>query len=156
GADAARCHRLRTGRRRRASRAGRRRRQSSRTGRRDGRRTGDRILVRPAAAVRGVPGGDVMTGHGQFLPILILAATLVFAAFRLRRRAATRTPTAPPERSLAAPAFTGVVGLIAEREVRQRLRGRVFRVATLVLLIGVAAAVVIPVVTKGKAQAQQV
>lgn len=49
----------------------------------------------------------------------------------------------------------GVIGLVAEREIRQRLRGRVFRVATALLLIGVAAAIVIPVATKGKSHPQQ-
>lgn len=43
----------------------------------------------------------------------------------------------------------GVVGLVAEREIRQRVRGRVFRVATILLLVGVAAAIVIPAKTKG-------
>lgn len=50
----------------------------------------------------------------------------------------------------------GVTGLVAAREIRQRLRGRVFRVATALLLIGVAAAIVIPVTTKGTTHAQQV
>jgi ABC-2 type transport system permease protein len=49
----------------------------------------------------------------------------------------------------------GVVGLVAEREIRQRLRGRVFRVATALLLLGVGAAIVLPVVTKGKSHPQQ-
>lgn len=51
---------------------------------------------------------------------------------------------------------SGLVGLIAGREIRQRLRGRMFRVATLLLLVGVAAAVVIPAATKGKSQTQHV
>jgi ABC-2 type transport system permease protein len=50
----------------------------------------------------------------------------------------------------------GVVGLVAAREVRQRVRGRVFRVATLLILAGVAAAVVIPTVSRGKAHPRQV
>jgi ABC-2 type transport system permease protein len=60
------------------------------------------------------------------------------------------TTSGPP------PARYGVVRLIAGREIRQRLRGRVFRIATLVLLIGVAAAVVIPAATKGKPHLQRV
>ncbi len=39
----------------------------------------------------------------------------------------------------------GDTGLVAEREVRTRIRGRVFRAATLLILAGVAAAIVIPV-----------
>jgi ABC-2 type transport system permease protein len=51
---------------------------------------------------------------------------------------------------------SGPVGLIAAREVRQRLRGRAFRIATLLLLLGVAAAVIVPVATKGKTHPQKV
>ncbi len=40
-------------------------------------------------------------------------------------------------------------GLVALREIRQRVRGRVFRVGTLLILAGVAAAIVIPVLTRG-------
>jgi ABC-2 type transport system permease protein len=40
----------------------------------------------------------------------------------------------------------GVVGLVAGREIRERLRGRVFRVVTGILFVVVAAAVVIPTV----------
>ncbi|MCU4183364.1 ABC transporter permease [Acidiferrimicrobium sp. IK] len=53
-------------------------------------------------------------------------------------------------------ARAGDVGLVAEREVRQRIRGRVFRVGTLLILLGVAAAIVIPVATKTAATAEQV
>lgn len=98
-----------------------------------------------------------MIGHRQLVPVLVLVVALIFAALRLRRRSAAggrllrrrRTPRAVPE-------LFGVAGLIAAREVRQRLRGRVFRIATLLLLVGVAAAVVIPVATKGKSGAQRV
>jgi ABC-2 type transport system permease protein len=38
----------------------------------------------------------------------------------------------------------GDVGLVAGREIRERIRGRIFRIGTLVLLIAVAAAIVIP------------
>jgi ABC-2 type transport system permease protein len=46
--------------------------------------------------------------------------------------------------------------LVALREIKQRLRGRVFRVATLLILIGVAAAVVIPAKVKGKSHPEHV
>jgi ABC-2 type transport system permease protein len=42
-----------------------------------------------------------------------------------------------------------VTWLIAAREVRQRVRGRIFRVVTVVMLAGVAAAIVIPTLTEG-------
>jgi ABC-2 type transport system permease protein len=45
---------------------------------------------------------------------------------------------------------------VAGREVRQRLRGRLFRVGTLLILAVVAAAIVIPALNKGKSHTQQV
>jgi ABC-2 type transport system permease protein len=38
----------------------------------------------------------------------------------------------------------GEVGMVAGREIRERIRGRIFRIGTLVLLVAVAAAIVIP------------
>ena len=54
------------------------------------------------------------------------------------------------------PPRLGVIGLVAGREIRQRVRGRTFRVATVLLLLGVAAAVIIPAVSHGKAHTEQV
>jgi ABC-2 type transport system permease protein len=45
--------------------------------------------------------------------------------------------------------FGGDIGLVARREVRERVRGRAFRVGTLIILLAVAAAVTIPVLRKG-------
>src|SRR5664279_3747016 len=100
----------------------------------------------------------------QLGPILIAAATLAFIAVRLRRRrragvragwgGTARWPL-PSARDRESAVF-GVVGLVAVREIRQRLRGRAFKVATVIILLGVAAAVIIPAVTKGKAHAEQV
>lgn len=42
----------------------------------------------------------------------------------------------------------GDVGLVASREIRERLHGRIFRVGTIVMLVGVGAAVVIPALHK--------
>ena len=50
----------------------------------------------------------------------------------------------------------GDTGLVAAREVRERLRGRVFRIGTLLILAVVAGAIVIPVVNRGKSHPQQV
>ena len=44
--------------------------------------------------------------------------------------------------------FGGDVGLVARREVRERVKGRTFRVGTLIILLAVAAAVTIPVLRK--------
>jgi ABC-2 type transport system permease protein len=94
---------------------------------------------------------------GQFVPVVILAAGVVVIALRLRRRrgrqqfaASLQTGARMPER------ISGPVGLVAAREVRQRLRGRAFRIATVLLLLGVAAAIVIPVATKGRTHTQHV
>jgi hypothetical protein len=97
-----------------------------------------------------------------FVPVVILAVALIFVAVRLRQRgriggiasllARRSASDAAAERS----PVLGAIGLVAAREVRQRLRGRIFRVATVLLLLGVAAAVVIPAATKGKSQAVQV
>ena len=52
--------------------------------------------------------------------------------------------------------FAGDVGLVAAREMRERFRGRIFRVGTLLILAVVAAAIVIPTLGTGKAQPQAV
>jgi ABC-2 type transport system permease protein len=46
--------------------------------------------------------------------------------------------------------------LVAAREVRERIRGRIFRVGTLLILLVVAAAIVIPTINSGKVQAERV
>jgi len=48
------------------------------------------------------------------------------------------------------------VALVAEREIRERLRGRAFRVVTLLLLVVVAGATVIPAITKSTSTAEHV
>jgi ABC-2 type transport system permease protein len=91
------------------------------------------------------------------VPILILAASVLFAVFRrviLPRRSSTRV-TRGPRRRPALPALTallaasGDVGLVAAREVRQRIGGRVFRVGTVLMLTAAAAAIVVPVLERG-------
>ncbi len=80
-----------------------------------------------------------------------VAIAAVVVGLRLwlhRRRRATRSER--PLRGGGVGPFTGDVGLIASREVRERVRGRVFRIGTLVILAVVAAAIVIPVLHNGK------
>jgi ABC-2 type transport system permease protein len=50
----------------------------------------------------------------------------------------------------------GDTGLVAGREIHERLRGRVFRLVTVILFIAVAAAVVIPTVHGGSTRRQKV
>jgi ABC-2 type transport system permease protein len=49
----------------------------------------------------------------------------------------------------------GDVGLVAMREIRERVRGRIFRIGTLIILLVVAAAIVIPALHKGSAPTTQ-
>ena len=92
------------------------------------------------------------------VPILILAATVLFAVLRrvvLPRRSSMRD-TREPRRRPSLPAVTarlaasGGVGLVAAREVRQRIGGRVFRVGTLLMLTAAATVIVVPVLERGK------
>src|SRR6202034_1783993 len=50
----------------------------------------------------------------------------------------------------------GEVGLVAARELRTRVRGRAFRTGTLLVLVVVAAALVIPTLLSSKASIQRV
>jgi ABC-2 type transport system permease protein len=106
-------------------------------------------------------------------PFIILAVAAVFIAarvtFHLRRRRAKLVSSAqpetelavsaprakPPRRSLLVSVF-GVVGLVAQREVRERIRGRVFQVGTGIILLVVIAAIVIPVLTRSKSEPERV
>ena len=87
---------------------------------------------------------------------VILVVLAVLFALRLllrRRRRSTRSqPWTPKGLSL----LKGDVGLVAAREVRERIRGKVFRVGTLLILAVVAAAIVIPVLNSGKSGPQRV
>ncbi len=88
----------------------------------------------------------------------ILAVVAAFIAVRLwmrlgRRgpRGAERTTTRPsPARIHNFGEMGGMVRLVAEREVRERTRGKVFRVGTVIVALVVAAAVVIPVLRRGQ------
>jgi len=98
------------------------------------------------------------------LPI-VLALVALRVGLRLRSRARARSdvsdlPTSPrsrllrsvlPSKLLARLSATGGgIGLVAWREVRERVKGRVFRVGTIIVLLAVAAAVVIPTLNKGQ------
>ncbi|MDP9101514.1 MAG: ABC transporter permease [Actinomycetota bacterium] len=65
---------------------------------------------------------------------------------RTRRRAAEPTRTSNPRRSVLE-ALLGDVGLVARREIRERVRGRIFQVGTVLILLVVAGAIVIPVLS---------
>jgi ABC-2 type transport system permease protein len=96
----------------------------------------------------------------------ILAVAAGFIALRVwqrfyRRRArrarhardALETPETPDTRTEPRwprlQSAGGVAGLVAGREVRERLRSRVFKIGTVIVLLVVAAAVLIPQIRKG-------
>ena len=81
--------------------------------------------------------------------VLVLVAVVVALRLWTRRRGRERTA------SWSWPAV-GDVGLVAGREVRERLRAKVFRFGTLVVLAVVAAAIIIPKVESGQHHPQQV
>jgi ABC-2 type transport system permease protein len=104
--------------------------------------------------------------------IIVLFAAVIIALrvtvhFRRRRAksvsttqpqtelAKSATSAKPPRRSLLVSVF-GVVGLVAQREVRERIRGRVFQVGTGIILLVVIAAIVIPVLTRSKSEPERV
>jgi ABC-2 type transport system permease protein len=89
---------------------------------------------------------------------VIIPVVVALVALRLwRHRAARRhvgggdpgTGARSRGRGSALGRIGGDVGLVARREIRERVRGRTFRVGTLVILVAVAAAVTIPVLRKG-------
>ena len=91
------------------------------------------------------------------LVVAFLVARIGFYIVRRRRNAerkaavesplpAVRTPRRPrPQLRRIEHAF-GDVGLVAGREIRERVRGRIFRVGTIIMLVGVGVAVVIPTI----------
>jgi ABC-2 type transport system permease protein len=73
------------------------------------------------------------------LPFVILIVAVGFIVRRARRGGSAGLR--PPNLGRA---VTSSVGLVATREIQQRLRGRTFRVATVVMLLAIGAAIVIP------------
>jgi ABC-2 type transport system permease protein len=101
------------------------------------------------------------------LPVVVVLAAAVRIWLRRRRRAVgeagagtVRTPRAPrqprPRRLPGYGPFSSDVGLVAAREIRERIRGRIFRIGTVVMLAVVAGAIIIPTLTKSTPQPQRV
>jgi ABC-2 type transport system permease protein len=96
---------------------------------------------------------------GEWVAV-VLAVPVVAAAVRRRRahRGRSRSPLAFGRLRQHVPwargrPLFGDTGLVAGREIRERLRGRVFRVVTAILFVGVAAAIVIPNALRSTARA---
>ena len=82
--------------------------------------------------------------------IAVAAARAVLKARGRRGSAGRASARSPLARR------TGPTGIVAAREIRERVRGRVFRVGTLLILAVVAAAIVVPTLTKSTPQPQRV
>ena len=92
------------------------------------------------------------------LPIIIaalVAVTVIRLALRRRGRGRS-SPISLLVARLRGRRLFGDTGLVAGREIRERLRGRVFRVVTVILFAVVAAAVVIPTIHSGTTKSQRV
>ena len=83
------------------------------------------------------------------IPVLVVVAALRIWTRRRRRQTSPRSPR---------PWLTSIksaVGLVAVREMRERLRGRIFKVGTVFILVVVAAAIIIPVLHNNSRQPPQ-
>jgi ABC-2 type transport system permease protein len=92
------------------------------------------------------------------LPIII-AVVVVVAIVRLGLRRRGRGPSPRTGTSVArirGPGLLGDTGLVAGREIRERIRGRVFRIVTVILFVVVTAAVVIPTLNAKKTASKRV
>ncbi len=92
------------------------------------------------------------------LPVVIAAVVaLTLIRVGLRRRARGRPfPTGVIPARLRSRNLLGETGLVAGREIRERMRGRLFRVVTVILFAAVAAAVVIPTIHTATTKSQTV
>jgi ABC-2 type transport system permease protein len=105
-----------------------------------------------------------MSRLNEIIPIAILVLLIAIATVRRRGRSGSRLrPGAmvalPGQRATPSGKLLplpGDVGLVAARELRERLRGRAFRVGTLLILAVIAAAIVIPAVRGDRASVQRV
>ena len=86
----------------------------------------------------------------------IVAVVAVLVALRVWSRHRRRSAKDRSRGRFGLGPFNSDVALVAAREIRERLRGRIFRVGTLLILAAVAAAIVIPVLNKEKPSAGQV
>lgn len=86
----------------------------------------------------------------DFYISIVVAAAVALRVWSYRRRRRKPGPNGPRQRILLAPeGFLGDVGLVAGREIKERVRGRIFRIGTLIILISVAAAIIIPTMHSG-------
>ena len=105
----------------------------------------------------------------DIIPILVVFGVLAFVIAVRRRQSGPRGLRPPPGHGaafIAPPAanppalrllpLPGDIGLVAAREFRERVRGRIFRIGTLLVLVIVSAAIVIPTLIGSKGTIQRV
>lgn len=88
-------------------------------------------------------------------PLYAVIGGLVLVALARRWRRGARSPRLATFARTGWERRFGTTGLVAGREVHERLRGPLFRIITLVLLAVVAAAILIPALQKGHAAARE-
>ncbi|HEV2360894.1 MAG TPA: ABC transporter permease [Acidimicrobiales bacterium] len=99
--------------------------------------------------------------YAVLVAAVVITARVTMYVRRRNKRSAEGTGSATrssPKTRLRLPAFEaalGDVGIVASREIRERLRGRIFKVGTLLILVVVAAAIVIPAETKSSSTKTQ-
>ena len=87
----------------------------------------------------------------KFVLIPVLVAIAALRIWMRRRRRQTNPHSSRPWMT----SMTNDVGLVAVREMRERFRGRIFRVGTVFILVVVAAAIIIPVLHNNSKQPPQ-
>jgi len=86
------------------------------------------------------------------VPVLVfVAGARIWLRYRRRHPRSAASSSRPSH-----PALRGKVGLVASREIRERLRGRVFRVSTVIILVVVAGAILIPKITSSPSPPEKV
>ena len=95
------------------------------------------------------------------LPAIAVVVVVLALRLALRRRRRDRDGGGSSSRRgvgsrLGGRRLLGDTGLVAGREIRERVRGRLFRVVTLVLFAVVAAAIVIPTIHSGASKEEKV
>lgn len=92
----------------------------------------------------------------EILVIVVVGFVVILVRVRRRRRGGSRSPLAALLARRLGGKVLGDTGLVAGREIRERMRGRAFRAVTLILFLVVAAAVVIPTIHSSTTRAQRV
>ncbi|MGH3733107.1 MAG: ABC transporter permease [Acidimicrobiales bacterium] len=101
---------------------------------------------------------------GVYIVAIVAAVALIRITMFRRRRArrspqpAKPVPASPPTRHVrrrSGPGWLGDAGIVAGREVRERIHGRIFRAGTAFILVAVAAAIIIPTLHSGSSGSTQ-